>query len=178
MRDIIEISGLQDNMIILEYQIPYNQDRIDCLLFGKDANDTQNIVLLELKQWSSVKAISDQEGNFVETYTGGAERRVAHPSQQVQGYDHYLKDFIEELEKEPPLVLFSYSYCPNYMKKDGEGLFDPVYEQIVKDYPIYTMQDTRLIAEKIKGLLANGEGFEIFNRFMQKLGLSIEKVTR
>ena len=33
--DLIEFAGLRDNMIALEYEIPYNQHRIDCLLFGR-----------------------------------------------------------------------------------------------------------------------------------------------
>ena len=92
VRDLIELAGLTDNMIALEYEVPYNQHRIDCLLFGKGDDNAHNVVLIELKQWSSVKSLEDA-GNFVETYTGGAERVVPHPAQQVEGYHHYLKGF-------------------------------------------------------------------------------------
>ena len=94
VRDLLELAGLLDNMVTLEYEVPYNQNRIDCLLFGKGADHSSNIVLIELKQWSSVKALED-EGNFVETYTGGVDRVVAHPSQQVRGYHDYLKSHIQ-----------------------------------------------------------------------------------
>ena len=166
VKDLIEIADLKNINVALEYEVPYNQNRIDCLLFGKDEKDNENIVLLELKQWASVEALED-EGNFVETYTGGNTRVVAHPSQQVKGYEGYLKSFVAEFENPKPLILFSCAYCHNYLKKDGAGLFAPIYEQLVKDYPVYTENDTVFLAEKIKNLLAKGDGFEVFNRFMQ-----------
>lgn len=166
IKDIIEIVGLKDINIALEYEVPYNQNTIDCLLFGKNSADEDNIVLIELKQWTSVQSLED-EGNFVETFTGGNTRIVAHPSQQTKGYEGHLKSFITEFETKDPLILFSCSYCHNYKKTDGEGLFAPEYHQIVKDYPVYTESDTVFLAEKIKTLLSKGEGFEVFNRFMR-----------
>jgi hypothetical protein len=166
IKDLIEIADLKDINIALEYEIPYNQSRIDCLLFGKDESNKDNTVLIELKQWKSVRSLED-EGNFVETYTGGNSRIVPHPAQQTKGYDGYLKAFVAEFEKNDPLILFSCSYCHNYKKIEGEGLFAPVYEEIIKDYPIYTEDDTVFLAKKIKSLLSKGDGFEVFNRFMQ-----------
>jgi len=166
IKDLIEIADLKDINIALEYEIPYNQSRIDCLLFGKDESNEDNIVLIELKQWASVKSRED-EGNFVETYMGGNSRVVPHPAEQTKGYDGYLKSFIAEFEKNEPLILFSCSYCHNYKKIEGEGLFAPIYEEIIKDYPLYTEGDTVFLAKKIKSLLSKGNGFEVFNRFMQ-----------
>lgn len=166
IKDLIEIAGLDSINVALEYEVPYNQNRIDCLLFGKDEKGIDNIVLIELKQWTSVQSLED-EGNFVETYTGGNTRVVSHPSQQVKGYEGYLKSFVAEFESQTPLILFSCAYCHNYFKKDKEGLFAPVYEELIKDYPIYAENDTVYLADKIKGLLSKGDGFEVFNRFMQ-----------
>jgi hypothetical protein len=79
VKDLIEISGIKDNHIALEYQVPYNQSRIDCLIFGKNSSGSDNILLIELKQWTNVTAL-EIEGNFVETYTGGGMKVVPHPS--------------------------------------------------------------------------------------------------
>jgi len=166
VRDIIEIAGLTDNMIALEYEVPYNQSRIDCLLFGKGDDNLANIVLIELKQWSSVTALED-EGNFVETFVGFKDKVVSHPSQQIKGYSNYLKNFVSEFDTPPPLLLFSCAYCHNYKKIDKDGLFDPTYEVLIEEFPVYSKDDTRFLANKIKSLLAKGEGFEIFNRFMR-----------
>ncbi len=166
VRDLIELAGLKDNQIAIEYEVPYNQNRIDCLLFGKGLDRQENIVLIELKQWQSVEPLND-EGNFVETYTGGSSKVVAHPSQQVEGYHNFLKYFVSEFEKQPPLILFSCSYCHNYKKQEGEGLFAPKFKKIIENHPLYSKDDAQLLADKIKNLLASGNGFEIFNRFMQ-----------
>lgn len=166
VKDLLEIAQIKDINVALEYEVPYNQNRIDCLLFGKGDNEKENIVLIELKQWTNVVALAD-EGNFVETYTGGNTRVVPHPSQQVKGYEGYLKSFISEFDAVSPLILFSCAYCHNYKKHDRRGIYAPIYQQIIKDYPLYSESDTGVLAEKIKALLSRGKGFEVFNRFMQ-----------
>lgn len=166
VKDLIEIAELNDNMIVLEYEVPYNQSRIDCLMFGKDSSENSNVVLIELKQWTKVKAVED-EGIFVETYTGGSSKLVAHPSQQVEGYQNYLRNFITEFDSPTPMILFSCSYCHNYSKKINDGLFDPIYSTLITNFPVYTKEDVRPLAAKIKELLSNGAGLEVFNRFMQ-----------
>ncbi len=166
VKDIIEIAGIKDNHIALEYKVPYNQSRIDCLLFGKDITGKDNILLIELKQWTSVKPL-EIEGNYVETYTGGGMRVVPHPSQQVKGYHNYLLDFVEEFNKEPYLNLTSCSYCHNYSTSDRSGLFNPIYKNITAEFPIYCREDVTRLATKLKELLISGNGTEVFNRFMQ-----------
>jgi uncharacterized protein len=165
VKDLIEISELKNNHIALEYQVPYNQSRIDCLLFGRDHFGRDNILLIELKQWTNVTAL-EIEGNFVETYTGGGLKVVAHPSQQIEGYHKYLYDFVEEFEKEPSLTLTSCSYCHNYSNTDRSGLFNPIYQTILNEYPIYCREDVQKLAEKLKSLLISGNGTEVYNRFM------------
>src|SRR5664280_977933 len=165
VKDLIEIAGIKESHIALEYQVPYNQSRIDCLMFGKDPSGKDNILLIELKQWTNVTAL-EIEGNFVETFTGGGMRVVPHPSQQIKGYHNYLLDFVEEFEKEPALTLTSCSYCHNYSNTDRSGLFNNIYEKILGDYPIYCREDVVILAEKIKGLLNSGKGTEVYNRFM------------
>jgi uncharacterized protein len=166
VRDLLELGQINDIYVALEYEVPYNQSRLDCLLFGKGGDDNSNVILIELKQWSAVKALPE-EGNFVETYTGGAERIVPHPSQQVKGYHNYMLGFIEEFEKEPTLTLHSYAYCHNYSRTDGKGLHNPVYKALIDEFPLYSKEDTRLLGNRIRELLDRGSGFEIFNRFMQ-----------
>lgn len=166
MRDVVELAGLNDCHVALEYEVPYNQSRLDCMLFGTGSNDTQNIALVELKQWSSVNA-RPEEGNFVETFVGGAVRVVPHPSQQVRGYHYYITQFVEEFDKQPSLSLFSCAYCHNYSRSDSQGLFDPIYNDLIRDFPLYVKEDTVAVANKLKELLEKGRGFEIFNRFMQ-----------
>jgi hypothetical protein len=167
VRDVIEIAELKDNMVQLEYQVPYNDSRIDCLIFGKDSNGLSHIVLIELKQWEQVTA-TDNEGNFVETFVGGNTRLVAHPSQQAEGYHNYLLNFVEEFEQEPPIQLTSMAYCHNYSRQpDDAGLFASQYLEVVSHFPVFCKEDVQVLATRLNELLKNGEGIDIFNRFMQ-----------
>ena len=165
IKNLLESSELNDVYVSFEYQVPYTQKRIDCLLFGKSRSNNGIVVHIEMKQWQKVEAL-DIEGNFVETYTGGSNRKVAHPSQQVEGYHDYLMGFVEVFE-EKKLDLMGCSYCPNYRKDIGEGLFNPTYKTLLEKYPVYTHDDVELLSKKLKELLSEGEGFEIFNKFMQ-----------
>ena len=165
IKNLIESSNLSNVYVSFEYQVPYTSKRIDCLLFGKNTNDRGIVVHIELKQWESVEAL-DIEGNFVETYIGGSTRTVPHPSQQVEGYHDYMFGFIEVFE-ENALDLVGCSYCPNYRKNIGEGLFNPIYTNILEKYPVYTHEDVERLSHRLKELLAKGDGFEIFNKFMQ-----------
>ncbi|MFH0761428.1 MAG: DUF2075 domain-containing protein [Bacteroidota bacterium] len=167
VRDVVEIAKLKDNMVELEYQVPYNDSRIDCLIFGKDSLGLANVVLIELKQWEQVTA-TENEGNFVETFVGGNTRLVSHPSQQAEGYHNYLMNFVEEFENLPPIQLTSMAYCHNYSRKpDDAGLFAPQYQEVISRYPVYCKEDVQMLANRLRDLLQNGSGLEIFNRFMQ-----------
>jgi hypothetical protein len=165
IKNLMELGTLKNIHVAFEYQVPYTQKRIDCLLFGKNKAGKGVVIHIELKQWQKVEAL-DCEGNFVETYTGGNLRKVVHPSQQVKGYHDYLLGFVEIFE-EGELDLMGCSYCPNYHKIDGEGLFNYSYKEILKKFPVYTNDDILDLSHRLKELLSEEKGFDIFNKFMQ-----------
>lgn len=165
IKNLIELGGLNNLYVSFEYQVPYSQQRIDCLLFGKNKDSKGVIIHIEMKRWKSVEPL-ECEGNFIETYLGGGTRKVAHPSQQVQGYNNYLIGFVEIFE-EGSVELIGCVYCPNYEKKEGAGLFDRKYNSVVNKFPIYTKGDIENLASRLKELLSQEDGFDIFNKFMQ-----------
>src|SRR3989344_2464892 len=165
IKNLIELGNLENLYVSFEYQVPYTQKRIDCLLFGKNKQGKGVMIHIEMKQWQKVEAL-ECEGNFVETYTGGDSRKVVHTSQQVQGYHNYLMGFVEIFE-ENEIDLFGCAYCPNYDKKEGEGLFDQRYNEVVNKFPIYTKKDIENLANRLKELLIQEDGFDIFNKFME-----------
>ncbi|PIZ54822.1 ATP/GTP-binding protein, partial [Candidatus Woesearchaeota archaeon CG_4_10_14_0_2_um_filter_57_5] len=165
IKNLLESAELSDVHVAFEYQVPYTQKRIDCMLFGTNAKKHGVIVHIEMKQWEKVEPL-DIEGNFVETYVGGGMRKEAHPSQQVQGYHNYLVGFVEVFEAKD-IGLIGCAYCHNYRSNIGEGLFDPIYEPILTRFPLYTHDDVLRLAERLKELLSEGKGLDIFNKFMQ-----------
>jgi len=166
IKNLIEMAELSDCMVCLEYEVPYNTGRIDYLLFGKSEQGDGYTVLIEMKQWSSVEAVDDEDNFVVETFLSGRRRKVPHPSQQVQGYHQHLLSFVQ-IFSENEERLYSCAYCHNYKKEVGEGLFAERYNQIVDDFPVYTQEDVLKLSQKLRSLLAKGDGLKIFNRFMR-----------
>jgi len=66
LRNSFEQSGLRENKIIIEYELPYSTRRIDVLIFGRGIRNNEGVVLMELKQWSNDN-VEDclSEGNVV-----------------------------------------------------------------------------------------------------------------
>ena len=74
---------------------------------------------------------------------------------------------LRNLRKNLPSHCFSCAYCHNYSRTEGKGLHSPVYKDLIAEFPLFTKEDTKLLGIRIRELLENGSGFEIFNRFMQ-----------
>ena len=103
--------GAKDSYVTFEFLVPFSRKRIDCMIYGKGEDNSENVIHIELKQWSNkTVGIADSDGNFtaddvanrqpddvifnVEAFTGHANRIVAHPSQQVKGYQGYLSSIL------------------------------------------------------------------------------------
>lgn len=122
IKNLIELASLPaDTYVSFEYRVPHEPMRIDCMLYGKDSDGENNVIHLELKQWSNATV---QElyptGVFdyqeVEALTGRHFRTVAHPSQQVEKYQEHLENYVAFFEDECHLK--GMAYCYNY-RSDG-----------------------------------------------------------
>ncbi len=163
VKNLIERNSLLDNMIVLEYELPYANERIDCILFGSGTDAKENVVVIELKQWSNVQDC-DIEGNII-TVLGGSPRMTAHPSFQVRGYHCYLKGFVQVFDESPDIELSSCAYCHNYSRKANDTLFLPKFHDIIEEFPVFTKDDFHSIGNYLRTRLSKGKGLEIFNRF-------------
>ena len=155
---------LKDNKILLEYELPYSSQRIDVLLFGKSVDDTENIVILELKQWSNdgLKD-SDSEGNVFVKYAFWREQ--AHPSLQVEGYYYHLKDFKKIFEEKNAPVLSGSTYVHNYSRQNNPVLFSEKFSEPIKKFPLFGKEDAIVLARYLKDKLQGGGGQLLFERF-------------
>jgi uncharacterized protein len=161
VKNVIEYASLKDDMVVVEYELPYSNRRIDCILFGKGTDNLSNAVIMELKQWSKVESC-DLE-NEVLTFTGGANRFEAHPSFQAQGYYSYLKDFVEVFGNDT-INLSAISYCHNY-SRTSDVMFGPKFQSVMKDFPLFAKEDVKELASYLKARLSAGDGLAVFNRF-------------
>ncbi len=166
VKNALDFSGLEDNKIVIEYELPYSSKRIDILLFGRDTGGGDNIVLIELKQWSN-ENIEDceTEGNVIVKF-GFSKKEQVHPSLQVEGYYYDLKDFMTLFQEKPTTNLSSCAYCHNYTKSGNNVLYLPKFSRWIQKFPIFSKDDVQDLGEYLKERLKKGAGLEVFNRFI------------
>ncbi len=158
-------AGLKDNHIVVEYELPYASQRIDVLLFGCDVGGKENIVLMELKQWSNdnVKN-SESEGNIIVNY-GRFQKEQPHPSLQVQGYYFGLKDFVKIFEEKNTPELSASVYAHNYSKQKDAILLSSRFSELVKTFPIFTKEEAVELGRYLKKRLQSGKGQTVYEHF-------------
>lgn len=158
-------AGLKENHLLIEYELPYSSQRIDVLLFGKNNGDQENVVMLELKQWSNDKVTeAHSEGNVVVDY-GAFRKEQAHPSLQVQGYFFYLKDFVKIFSERNAPSLNASTYAHNYSKNGAPILFSSKFANLVKEFPIFAKEDSLELSRYLKDRLGGGGGQLLYERF-------------
>lgn len=176
--------GAKDSYVTFEFLVPFSRKRIDCMIYGTGEDNSENVIHIELKQWSNkTVGVADSDGNFttddaanrqpddvifnVEAFTGHANRIVAHPSQQVKGYQGYLSNFIEVFSNHE-VSLTGLAYCYNYAKNANPSfLFDDKYAKLLSQYPTYAKDQFDELTGKLTGLLKKGAGLSIFNKVIQ-----------
>ncbi len=167
VKNVLEYSGLEENEIVLEFGLPFSSGRIDVLLFGKDPKHEDNVVLIELKQWSN-QYVHDSDVEECVLVDYGRRRSItAHPASQVQGYHYYLTDFMLVFQEDPRILLSSCSYCHNYSKFGSPTLYAPKFSPLIDRYPLFSKEDMPTLAGYIKERLSQGSGLEVFNRFIR-----------
>src|SRR3989344_4224926 len=165
VKNVLDYAPIGENKIIVEYELPYSEKRIDVLLFGRDEKGNDNIVVIELKQWSNENVEdSENEGNVKVDY-GKARIEVAHPSLQVEGYCWHLKDFLTVFDEKPPIFLSGCVYCHNYNKGEKEVLYLNKFKKDIEKYPVFSKQEMIDFGECLKSKLSSDPGLEIFGRF-------------
>ncbi|MGD9730009.1 MAG: AAA family ATPase, partial [Nitrospiraceae bacterium] len=141
-----------DSGVAIEYTLPQTTKRIDFILTGKGENKQGAAIIIELKQWESVKA-TPMDG-VVRTFVGGAEREVSHPSYQAWTYAALLEDFNETVQKEN-IGLRPCAYLHNCVSNDV--INDPFYEYHIRRAPAFLRKDTQKLAEFIKQYVKYGD---------------------
>ena len=156
-KDIPEDSG-----VAIEFTIPTTSKRIDFIISGQDSNDTDSVVIIELKQWDSAEKVEGKDG-IVKTYVGGGIREVTHPSYQVWTYAALIENFNETVE-EDSIQLYPCAYLHNYDFTDDNELTDELYKRYYEEAPLYGKRDALKLRNFIKQYIKNGDTTNILYR--------------
>ena len=130
-----------DSGVAIEYGIPQTSKRIDFILSGANTEHVEQLVIIELKQWESVRK-TDRDG-IVGTRFAQGESEVSHPSYQAWSYASLLMSFNEAVY-EGDVGLQPCAYLHNYT--DDGVLTDGFYAHYIQLAPVFLKGE----AEKAK----------------------------
>lgn len=156
MYKVLNDTAIPENSgVAIEYNIPQTSKRVDFIISGYGEKQDPNVVIIELKQWDKVEVVEGQDA-LVETYTGGAVRKVVHPSYQAWSYAAIIYDYNQNVQM-GNIVLHPCAYMHNYRKSNPEKLEQNQYKEYVEDAPIFARGEVSKLREFIKQSVKVGD---------------------
>jgi SOS-response transcriptional repressor LexA len=166
MCDVVRDAELFNHGLMLEYQLPLNSKRIDCLICGKDSRRNDAAVIVELKQWERCRAADGE--NEVTTWMGGSFKDRLHPCVQVGRYRMYLEDGHSAFYAEPnPVSLSSCAYLHNYTADPDDELYSDKFTTAIAENPLFTADDFSELSDYLSTTLPLGDGLDTLRRIEQ-----------
>ena len=160
MDRVLEDPQIPDDVRVgIEYSIPQSAKRIDFVLSGRDASDRDNLVIVELKQWSSMEPTTKDA--IVRTVLGGSMVETEHPSYQAWTYAALLEDYNEEVQT-GDIGLHPCAYLHNCVS--GSVVRSPFYAEHTKRAPAFIRDDALALREFIKRHVRHGDSTDLLYR--------------
>ena len=148
-----------DVAVALEYQIPLTSKRVDFMIGGSN-EDKDNVVIVELKQWTECKA-TDKE-NVVSTFINHSEKEVVHPSQQAYSYAKLIENFNEDVRNEK-INMIPCAYLHNFEEKYKSQILDPRYKEALDDAPVFLQKDSEKLSDFIAKYISKPSKKNLFD---------------
>ena len=150
MRNIVDDSDIADDVqIAIEYNIPQTSKRVDFIIIGADAKDRENIVIVELKQWSKAEIVDDDMHFSVRTYVANDNRIVCHPSYQAYSYSRFLVNYSQSIHDQG-INLVPCAYLHNYLPAYKSALSADIYKEWYSSAPFFIMDEAKKFSDFIK----------------------------
>ena len=155
MRSAIDDPDIPNDVeVAIEYQIPRTSKRVDFMIAGADSANTNNVVVVELKQWSKAEKVDDIMRHSVRAYTGGANRIVNHPSYQAYAYATFIKNSSEQVQDER-IGIKPCAYLHNCSPLARTPLDDVIYTPWLEEAPLFDKSQTMQLRNFIKKFIVS-----------------------
>lgn len=142
----LEKSCIDRNVdVAIEYKINQQKTRIDFLIYGTDDYGNKNVIIIELKQWSSASSSKKPEFVFAQVSKGVFEDHW-HPSYQALNYANSIRNF-NVYVRETPINLYSCSYLHNMDEVNSVLLEDTDSFPLVISNPCFLKDDSEKLVE-------------------------------
>ena len=147
----------RDVEVAIEYKINQQKTRLDFLVYGVDDFGNKNVIIIELKQWSTASSSKKPEFVFAQVSRGVFEDHW-HPSYQALNYANSIKNF-NVYVRETPVNLYSCSYLHNMPEVNSILLEDTETFPLVLSNPCFLQDDSKkLISFLEKYVKHQGKG--------------------
>jgi len=148
-----------DSGVAIEYHIPRTSKRIDFILTGKNIENRESAVLVELKQWETA-TLTEMDGMVATRFSHGVQERL-HPSYQVWSYKAILEDYNQTVNDEH-IQLFPCAYLHNYIPDDV--MTNDFYASYLEKAPVFLKPDAVRLRDFIKLHVKYGDSSNIMYR--------------
>ena len=150
MRDIVDDSGIDDDVqIAIEYNIPQTSKRVDFIIIGSNEKGKDNIVIVELKQWTKAEVVDDDMHFSVRTFVANENRIVCHPSYQAYSYSRFISNYSEVIHNKN-INLVPCAYLHNYLSRYKQALAADIYKEWYTSAPFFVMDDVQPFIDFVK----------------------------
>ena len=150
MRDIVDDPQIDDDVqIAIEYNIPQTSKRVDFIIIGANEKGKDNIVIVELKQWSKAEVVDDDMHFCVRTYVANDNRIVCHPSYQAYSYSRFMCNY-SQLIQDRGIKLVPCAYLHNYLPAYKHALSADIYKEWFTSAPFFIMDEVLQFTDFVK----------------------------
>jgi hypothetical protein len=137
MRNIVDDQDIEDEVrIAIEYNIPLTSKRVDFIIYGSNADNHENVVIVELKQWQEAEIVDDEMHYCVRTNVGKANNIVCHPSYQAYSYARFLYNYCQSIA-DNSINIVPCAYLHNFKPEKRFVLDAPIYKEWTDEAPFF-----------------------------------------
>ena len=155
MRNIVDDPEIDDDVqVAIEYNIPQTSKRVDFIIMGaaKDSDSPEakdNIVIVELKQWTKAEVVDDDMHYCVRTYVANDNRIVCHPSYQAYSYSKFITNYSERVQ-DGEIKLHPCAYLHNYAPAYKPALETEIYKEWYTAAPFFIRTEAKQFSDYVK----------------------------
>ena len=155
----------QNYYCAIEYVIfSSHKKRIDFMLSGYDKNNKENVIILELKQWSNDSvSLLPYSDNLEALVTKNKYEEVNHPSAQALTYRNLFNNYYAVVE-EDPIIIHCASFLHNYIDKPNCAIKDARFNSLLQISPSFLKTDNQKLRDYISLFLDKPDDGKIFKR--------------
>jgi len=152
MNHVMNTSKIPDDAgVAIEYSIPRTKNRIDFIITGQDEQNTENVIIIELKQWTDIQA-TDKDAMVLTRFKQGMGEEL-HPSYQAWSYSTLLNGFNATVYEEG-ISLRPCAYLHNHVDKNA--IYNPFYADYLEKAPAFCKGDKEKLQDFISKYIKYG----------------------